>query len=175
MGCLSWIDARAYARWLSVQTGERYRLPSEAEWEYVARAGATTRYFWGDDAEPICNFSNSYDLSGRRASAFAYEWAECDDGYTHVAPVGSFRPNPFGLFDVLGNVWEWTEDCYTLNYPAEPVDGSDYQSEGECELRSVRGGSWITRPERHRVSFRGRDPADNVFAPFGFRLARDIQ
>jgi len=118
---------------------------------------------------------NLFDETGRQTSNLPYVPAECDDGFPFTAPVGSFAPNAFGLHDVTGNVWEWTEDCYTTPYPPDLADGSSFQAEGECERRSIRGGSWITTPSRQRPAFRGRDPADVVFTPFGFRVARDLQ
>ena len=174
VGCVSWHDAKAYAAWLSRKTGKPYRLPSEAEWEYIARAGAGTRFPWGDDATDVCRRVNLFDASGRRASALPYVPAECDDGYPFTAPVGSFSPNAFGLHDVIGNVWEWTEDCYVVPYPPGHADGRSVQVEGQCERRSIRGGGWITTPSRQRPAFRGRDPADLVFVPFGFRVVRDL-
>ena len=174
VGCVSWRDAKAYVQWLRNKTGKPYRLLSEAEWEYVARAGATTRYFWGDGTEDMCKYANVYDKVGRQASDFPWEPVDCDDGHGHAAPVGSYEPNPFGLYDVIGNVWEWTEDCHTEYYPLQPVDGSSHQDDGECWRRSIRGGSWITRASRQRAAFRGRDPEDTVFVPFGFRVARDL-
>lgn len=175
VGCISWLDAKAYVAWLSAKTGKRYRLPSESEWEYVARAGTTTRYYWGDAADDICERANLFDASGRRASDLAYVSADCDDGYPFTAPVGSFPPNPFGLYDITGNVWEWAEDCYAMPYPPDLADGSSYQVEGECKLRSIRGGGWITSVPRQRPAFRGRDPEPLVFVPFGLRVARDLR
>lgn len=174
VACMSWHDAKAYVAWLSARTGKPYRLLSESEWEYVARAGSNTRFPWGDSAEDICKRANVFDESGKRASDLVYVPAECDDGYPFTAPVGSFKPNAFGLYDVIGNVWEWTEDCYAVPYPAGLSDGRSYQVEGKCERRSIRGGSWITTPLRQRPAFRGRDPEAVVFAPFGIRVARDV-
>jgi formylglycine-generating enzyme required for sulfatase activity len=175
VSCVSWDDAKAYVSWLSKKTEKRYRLLSESEWEYAARGGTTTRFFWGDSADEICRHVNLFDKSGTAASDLVYVPAECDDGYPFTAPVGSFPPNPFGLHDIIGNVWEWTEDCYIVPYPLDLADGRSYQAEGECEKRSIRGGSWITTPSRQRAAFRGRDPADVVFTPFGFRVARDLE
>jgi formylglycine-generating enzyme required for sulfatase activity len=177
VACVSWEDARAYVEWLARGTGERYRLPTEAEWEYAARAGTTTGYFWGSDASagpPACDFANVYDESGQEKNAFNWAPFACDDGFGQVAPVGSFRPNAFGLHDMIGNVWEWTADCYVAPYPAAPVDGSAVEAAGECERRTARGGSWITRPNRQRVTFRGRDPPETLYSFFGFRVARDL-
>ena len=174
VACLNWTDAKAYVSWLSEKTGNTYRLPTEAEWEYAARAGSTTDFYWGDDPEAGCEYANMNDASGARNN---FPWAngECDDGYPHASPVGAFKPNAFGLYDIIGNVWEWTQDCYVLYYEGAPVDGSAHEISGECERRSVRGGSWITRPDRNRVSIRARDPEDTVYFMFGLRVARDLE
>lgn len=180
VGCISWHDAKAYVAWLSAKTNKSYRLPSESEWEYVARAGATTRFPWGDSVEGMCERANVFDQSGKQASALVnahdvpYIAAECDDGYAFTSPVGSFPPNAFGLHDVIGNVWEWNEDCYAVPYPSGLSDGSSYQVEGECARRSIRGGGWVTAPSRQRPAFRGRDPEALVFVPFGIRVVRDL-
>ncbi|MEO8445372.1 MAG: SUMF1/EgtB/PvdO family nonheme iron enzyme, partial [Gammaproteobacteria bacterium] len=173
--CVSWRDARDYAAWLAGRTGKPYRLLSEAEWEYVARAGSTGVFPWpAGDAEP-CNAGNVYDQSGARVNGFDWEPFACDDGYGQAAPVGSFTANAFGLKDVLGNVWEWTADCYVAPYPASPADGSPVTVDGDCPQRAVRGGSWISRPSRQRVTFRGRDPEDARYSFFGIRVARDLR
>ncbi|CAG0942313.1 Formylglycine-generating enzyme [Gammaproteobacteria bacterium] len=178
VACVSWNDAQAYVQWLSQRTGRHYRLPSEAEWEYAARAGSTAAYYWvdqGADADSgACAYANVYDASGARANGFSWAPFGCDDGHAQAAPVGSYLPNAFGLHDMIGNVWEWTADCYQAPYPATLVDGSAVQAaQGSCERRAVRGGSWITRPSRQRVSFRGRDPVDARYSFFGFRVAAD--
>jgi formylglycine-generating enzyme required for sulfatase activity len=172
--CVSWRDASAYVAWLSRETARRYRLPSEAEWEYAARATTETPWYWGTDETQACANANTYDSVG--AAQLHFDWAPvgCDDGHALVAPVGSYPPNAFGLHDMLGNVWEWTADCYVAPYPATPVDGSAIEVDGRCERRAVRGGSWITRITRNRVTFRGRDPEDARYSYFGFRVARDL-
>lgn len=177
VACVSWDDAAAYARWLSERTGHRYRLPSEAEWEYAARAGTTAAYPWGDRAEDGCRFANLYDISA--AGRFGWPHAECDDGHPGPAPVGSYPANAFGLHDMIGNVWEWTADCYVAPYPVPAAEARaaavvEAPAGEPCARRSVRGGSWMTRPDRNRTSFRGRDPADTRFFMFGFRVARDL-
>jgi formylglycine-generating enzyme required for sulfatase activity len=176
VACISWRDAQAYVDWLKRRTGKKYRLPTEAEWEYVARGGTTTEYFWGNgDIPEACQYANVYDDSGAKASAFNWVPFSCDDGFGQAAPVGSFKPNAFGVYDIIGNLWEWTADCYQAPYPTQPVDGSAVQAAaGACEKRVARGGSWITRPSRQRVSFRGRDPEDALYSFFGFRVARDL-
>ena len=122
--CVSWEDAQAYTDWLSKETGETYRLPSEAEWEYAARAGTTTRYFWGDDDDSACAFANGHDATSKAQNGFGWTAFPCEDGFARTAPVGSFRANDFGLHDVSGNVWEWSKDSWHSNYDGAPTDGS---------------------------------------------------
>jgi formylglycine-generating enzyme required for sulfatase activity len=173
--CVSWLDAQEYLRWLGEKTGRTYRLPSESEWEYGARAGTTTARFWGEAWNEGCEHANLYDIAGRKAYPY-FDWthAACNDHHAELAPVGSFEPNAFGLHDMIGNVWEWTEDCYTASYEGAPTDGRPWVWEGGCERRSIRGGSWITTPARNRVAYRGRDPVDRRANYFGFRAARDL-
>jgi formylglycine-generating enzyme required for sulfatase activity len=171
--CVSWLDASAYAAWLSKLTHRHYRLLSEAEWEYAARAGSTTRFHWGDDPAVSCRHANLYDRSAVPL-AMPYAPAPCDDGYETVAPVASFPPNAFGLYDMIGNVWQWVEDCYVYEYPPAPVDGRPVPGYAGCPLRSIRGGSWGTRVDRLRPSWRGRDPDTRLNILFGFRVARDL-
>ena len=99
---------------------------------------------------------------------------DCDDGFAEIAPVGKFKPNSFGLHDMIGNVWEWTADCYRATYDKTPTDGSPEPAAADCDNWSVRGGGWMTRPSRQRLSFRGRDPNDAHYSYFGFRVARDL-
>jgi formylglycine-generating enzyme required for sulfatase activity len=171
--CVSWSDAQAYVAWLSRRTGQRYRLPTEAEWEYAARAGSTTEFPWGDDADAGCAWANVYDASTRDASRRSAP-ANCRDRHAGVAPVGAYPANAFGLHDLIGNVWEWTQDCYRVPYPATPVDGTAVEVQGPCELRTVRGGSWRSHMFRQRSTWRGRDPEDRKSDIFGFRIARDL-
>ena len=172
--CVGWTDAKAYTAWLSEKAGLPYRLLTEAEWEYVAKGGAETPWYWGDDPAEGCAHANMYDQTSADKWNLRWSPVACTDGHEEVAPVGSFPASPFGLHDILGNVWEWVEDCYVMPYPDGPVDGSAVQVEGMCDRRSVRGGSWITRASRHRASFRGRDPEPTLFNFFGFRVARDV-
>lgn len=185
VACVSWTDAKAYTAWLSRKTGHSYRLLSESEWEYAARAGSAAAYPWGDTAKDGCRMANTLDQAGMNAGMLppfqaikpgdAPNLAECNDGFAGAAPVGSLRPNAFGLYDMTGNVWEWVEDCYAAPYPADiPVDGSARQVNGPCPRRSVRGGSWITVPFRNRLSWRGRDEESLMSWIFGFRVARDL-
>ena len=155
---VSWDDAKAYVRWLNRKTGKQYRLPSEAEWEYAARAGTTTRYNWGDD---IGRNRANCDGCGSR-------WDR-----KQTAPAGSFPANVFGLHDVHGNVWEWVEDCRNVNYQGAPSDGSARMS-GDCSSRVLRGGSWFNEPRYLRSALRGRGRTGNRSYGLGFRVARTL-
>ena len=159
---VSWEDAQEYVRWLSRETGQRYRLLSEAEWEYVARAGTQTARYWGESESGQCRYGNGYD-----------DTAPCPDGYEYTAPVGSFQPNPFGLYDVLGNVWEWTEDCWNYDYSGAPPDGSAWGL-GDCSPRVLRGGSWSYWPRSLRSAYRLGGSAGDRYDFNGFRVARTI-
>ena len=156
---VGWKDASEFVGWLSRRTGEIYRLPSEAEWEYAARAGTTTRYPWGN--EPGTNRAN-FNGSGSR-------WSDLQ-----TAPVGSFDANDFGLHDMNGNVWEWTEDCWNDSFEGAPGDGTAWKS-GNCDRRVVRGGAWRVIPDAASSASRnsGGPPyeRDNYI---GFRLARTL-
>lgn len=171
--CVSWHDAKAYVAWLSRETGKPYRLLSEAEWEYAARGGRTTRWPWGEGEAAACRYANIAP-SGATAGQVPAADPGCDDGFATLARVGSLEPNGYGLYDMIGNVWEWVEDCSIIPYPAQPVDGRAVQSEGACERRAVRGGSWRTRLSRQKPTFRGRDPETMQSQIFGFRVARDL-
>ena len=155
---VSFNDALAYVRWLSHETGEQYRLPSEAEWEYAARAGSQTRYAWGDE---IGRNRANCDGCGSR-------W---DDDST--APVGSFAPNAFGLHDLHGNVWEWTEDCWNDNYAGAPSDGTAWWS-GDCDRRALRGGSWNSSSAGLRSAFRYGGTSTDRTDLLGFRVIRTL-
>jgi formylglycine-generating enzyme required for sulfatase activity len=155
---VSWIDAQDYLRWLSRRTGHAYRLPSEAEWEYAARAGTTTARYWGDEIG-----------SGH---------ANCDGcgsawDNTAPAPVGSFAPNDFGAYDMLGNVWEWTQDCWNDSYGGAPADGAAWLT-GKCYRRVLRGGSWNFRPAVVRAAVRLWVEPATRHQSIGFRVARSL-
>ena len=176
--CVSWFDAKAYTVWLSGKTGERYRLPSEAEWEYVARDGTQSTWSWGENSDLACRTGNVFDRQGASSdyakAHSSWDPVDCDDGFQGVAPVGSFPANSFGLHDLGGNVWEWNEDCSVRFYQKESVDESPWQTEGPCDERSIKGGSWGSMISRHRPAFRGRDPEPLASHMFGFRVARDL-
>jgi len=173
--CVGHADARAYAAWLSRIAGKTYRLPSEAEWEYAARGGGRGIYSWGNNADLGCGYANTYDRSGRRQLDFGWSYVDCEDGYAELAPVARFKPNAFGLYDMIGNVWEWTADCYQETYDTTPRDGSAVTGDADCAKWTVRGGGWMTRPSRNRLTFRGRDPVDARYSYFGFRVARNLK
>jgi formylglycine-generating enzyme required for sulfatase activity len=165
---VSWNDANCYAQWLSKKTGAEipYRLPTEAEWEFAARAGAQTRYWWGPDIKEqmaVCDGCMS-DWSGKSEKK---QTAEVDDP--------AFEPNPWGLYHISGNTWEWVEDCWHENYNGAPGDGSAWESEnnGNCSRRVLRGGSWVDTPVGLRSAHRYKLNNDYRYYNVGFRLARD--
>jgi len=174
VACVSWSDAKAYVQWLARRTGKPYRLPSEAEWEYAARAGSTARWPWGDSATDGCDFANLYDLSSRESYAFGWEPTRCRDSYPDVAPAGALRANAFGLYDMIGNVAEWVEDCYTDSYIGRPRDGRAWVWAGGCSRRVVRGGSWVTPADRARSAYRDSAEIGTRADHLGFRVALDL-
>lgn len=172
--CIDWHDAVAYADWLSAKTGARYRLPSEAEWEYAAKAGTRTLRPWGNDPDGGCREVNANDRSTVRRYPLGWGKVDCDDGFADVAPVGSLRPNAWGLYDMLGNVWEWAEDCSSLDYIGRPTDARAWVWDGGCKRRIQRGGGWSTGPERTRPGFHGDGTADDRADFAGFRVVREL-
>ncbi|MBN8482376.1 MAG: formylglycine-generating enzyme family protein, partial [Xanthomonadales bacterium] len=171
---VSWNDANAYVEWLAQRTGKRYRLPSEAEFEYALRAGAQTAYGWGD-GEPksvLANVTGDGDRSpGKRSWGRAF--SGYDDGHWGPAPVRTYPPNPFGLHDLDGNLSEWVDDCWHDNYVRAPRDSTAWVNPG-CARRVVRGGSWGSAPEQVRSAYRIGVAADARSARVGFRIARDL-
>lgn len=152
---VSWKGAQEFVKKLSAKTGKNYRLPSEAEWEYAVRAGSTTDFSFGNDVKLLAE----------------YAWfSENSDSKTH--PVGLKKPNSFGLYDMHGNVWEWTQDCWNISYIGAPTDGSSW-ARGDCSLRVVRGGSWISIPSDLRSAYRIWVTSAIRFSNDGFRVARD--
>ncbi|NII09387.1 formylglycine-generating enzyme family protein [Oleiagrimonas sp. C23AA] len=171
---VSWNDARAYATWLSKHTGKSYRLASEAQFEYALRAGTQSRYWWGNGrpSSRVENLTGSGDRSsiGRR---WSNAFAGYRDGYWGPAPVASFAANPFGLYDMDGNVSEWVDDCWHDNYTRAPRDGSAWVNPG-CARRVVRGGSWGSAPDQDRSAFRLGVAADTRSGRVGFRVMREL-
>lgn len=154
---INWSDAAAYTEWLSRKTGFTYRLPTEAEWEYAARGGTDTEYWWGD--EPGLSNANCRN---------------CGPEITHETyPVGSFDANPFGLYDVHGNVWEWVQDCWNPNHVDAPADGSARLT-GNCMFRVTRSGSWYYVNTNARAAYRSKYPAKAFSYGIGIRVVREI-
>ena len=175
---VSWEHAREYVRWLSRETGEEYRLLSESEWEYAARGGATTARHWGESESGQCRYENGWDQTAAATlDLHDMKPVDCSDGYAYTAPVGTYGANAFGLHDMLGNVMEWTEDCWNgwnASYSGAPSDGSAWLS-GDCSQRVLRGGSWSDPPLFLRSAFRFKSLAWNWYGDNdGFRVARTI-
>ncbi len=168
---VSWNDATAYCQWLSRKEGKEYRLPTEAEWEYACRAGTTTRYWCGDDAEALAQVDNVADATLKAKIPDLDNTIPSSDGYAFTSPVGSFRANPFGLYDMHGNASQWCADWYETNYYSASASdnprGPDFGTP-----RVIRGGSWAFRTSDARSAFRSGSPPDFRFSIIGFRVAR---
>jgi formylglycine-generating enzyme required for sulfatase activity len=161
--CVSWEDAQAYVRWLSSRSGLPVRLPSEAEWEYAARAGTTTPYWWGSSIAPQqANFKASATGDGS-----SHQWPQ------QTLPVHNFEPNPWGIYQVHGNIWEWVEDGWSPSYAGAPHDGSARQ-EATSSKRGVRGGSWLNGPRGVRSARRHAAEPGLRRSDIGFRIAAAI-
>jgi formylglycine-generating enzyme required for sulfatase activity len=170
---VSWDQARSYVEWLSRMTGKEYRLLTDAEWEYAARAGTQTAYSFGSELTEICRHTNLADESFRR-QGYTGDIANCDDGHAETAAVGSYPANAFGLYDMPGNVWEWVQDCYDAEaYATAPSDGSTAPDKPNCS-RVLRGGSWVNDPRDLRAASRYRDGHDSRDNSYGFRVARAV-
>lgn len=172
---VSWDDAQQFVGWLRSETGEPYRLLSEAEWEYVARAGSSDGRYWGESSSGQCRYANGADQSLERLDdENEYTSVSCDDGFPYFGPIGTFIPNGYGLYDVLGNVYEWVEDCYHESYVGAPNDGTASKT-GDCSRRVTRGGSWSTGPGQMRSAARKGREAGGRWSNFGFRVARTLK
>jgi formylglycine-generating enzyme required for sulfatase activity/uncharacterized caspase-like protein len=173
--CVNWDDAKAFATWLSHKTSKPYRLLTEAEREYVTRAGSKTRYSFGNDEKSLCKHGNVLDHTAKRSMKGIDIWpfADCDDGYAYTAPVGHFAANAFGIHDTHGNVWDWTEDCWHENYQGAPTDSSAWTS-GDCSKRVIRGGAWRDFPLNLRSASRLAGDVRDHDNDQGFRLARTL-
>ncbi len=163
--CVSWQDAQVYARWLSKETGKHYRLLSEAEWEYAARAGTITARPWGQSA--------SHDRANTGADRCCAPLVSGRDRWLHTSPAGSFPANAFGLSDMLGNVWQWVEDCASEGYQDAPTNGAPREAD-PCEARIVRGGSWFHPSDMARSASRAADRGDFRVGDIGFRVAETL-
>jgi formylglycine-generating enzyme required for sulfatase activity len=204
--CVSWDDAKAYAEWLAKKTGKKYRLLSEAEWEYAALGGARDIRPWGDDEKAACQHANVWDetyqkergmpkradrtqvagtgprvreavsnpFNEKRGSEWFLDLHWCADAYAFTAPSGKYSANAYGLNDMIGNAWEWVEDCLNATYTGAPEDGSAWQT-GACANRVLRGGSWSSVPADARAVQRFFRPKQARRADFGFRIAMTLQ
>jgi formylglycine-generating enzyme required for sulfatase activity len=161
---VSWNDAKSYVAWLSGKTGKAYRLLSEAEREYVTRAGTTTPFWWGSSIS-----TEQANYNGRDY----YNAGSRGEFRQHTLPVNSFEPNPWGLYQVHGNVWEWNEDCFNLSYNGAPSDGSAWTT-GDCNRHVGRGGSWYDSPSDLRAAHRGSSPSNQRSNSVGFRVSRTL-
>ena len=165
--CVNWEDAHAYVSWLNARTGGGYRLLSEAEWEYAARAGSKAAFSWGDEgSHDLANYGAAVDSCCRGLAAGRDQWLA-------TAPARSFPPNAFGLYDLHGNAWEWAQDCYTDDLSALPGNATAHESP-DCRRRQVRGGSWIYFPFLMRSANRGGDEQGVRGADLGFRIAKTL-
>ncbi len=172
--CVSWNAANDYVAWLNEAfDSEQYRLLSESEWEYAARAGSTTTYWWGENENDFCELTNGVDRSARARFPSWERAGECDDGYVFTAPVGHYESqNAFGVEDMVGNVWEWVSDCYADSYASKPRDGSPQLSDESCERRVIRGGAWGDYGAFYlRSAYRGAWDPTQSFTNLGFRIA----
>ncbi len=174
---IAWPEAKAYAAWLSAKTGKSYRLLSESEFEYAARGGTQTAWYWGgnESKSKSCEFANLHDESGKKAHP-NYVWSHvlCDDGAAENNEVGKYKANAFGLHDMMGNVREWVDDCHQAGYVGAPDDGSVRKHDGVCEKRVVRGGAWLDGPSTARAAYRYSEIEGMRNYQTGFRLARDL-
>ena len=172
--CVNWQDATTYASWLSARTGQPYRLPSEAEWEYAARAGTLEPRFWGPRSDQACDYANVFDVTSKTSNGFRWDAHECDDGFAFTSPAGGFRPNGYGFHDMLGNVFEWVEACWSDSYGGAPSNGIA-RLDGDCTRRVLRGGSWINHPwqvrSASRLAYRMTERSPNL----GFRVAKSLE
>jgi formylglycine-generating enzyme required for sulfatase activity len=170
--CTSWEDAQSYVRWLSTESDENYRLLSEAEWEYAARSGTSTTRYWGDDADDACGYANVHDFTSKRVNKIDRPIHICDDGFARTSPVGKFKPTALGLYDMLGNVWEWVEDCWHPDYEGAPTAGTAWSTDCVDRRRTLRGGSWNSDPSSVRSANRFRNDPANRLDSYGFRVAK---
>lgn len=176
--CVSWNDAQAYLAWLNQQVpGKGYRLLSEAEWEYAARAGQTGHFPWGndDDLSAACAHANVMDTAGKaQVSNVTWAGVNCSDGAAHTASGPAFKPNAFGLYNMAGNAWEWLQDVGHANYIGAPMDGSPWTLGGDQTMRITRGGAWFSYPQAMRSAYRSQSAQDFRGGGVGFRIARPV-
>lgn len=177
---ISWFDAHVYLDWLSMRNNSQYRLLSDAEYEYATRAGTMTPWFWGNHSDQQSTYANGADLSSMdiedtfslsQTYGAPIQPAQCRTGYSFTSPVGKFKPNRFGLYDMSGNVWEWVEDCFSENHLPTTQSPAKWDN---CDFRAIRGGSWAMEPAFLRSAVRQRDYSWHNDRDIGFRVARDL-
>ena len=177
---VSWQDARAYVEWLTEETGQAYGLPSEARWEYAARAGTRTARYWGESAEEQCRYANAFDRTLARTNdkglamfeEYGMTYPSCSDDHGEgTAPAGSYEPNAFGLYDMIGNLTEWTDDCWNPDHSGRP-DHAGTRFSGDCSRRMLRGGTWAYPSEFLRSAYRFQFELDHRDNGLGFRVVR---
>lgn len=172
--CVTRKDAEDYAVWLSHKTGQKYRLPSEAEWEYAARAGTSTPYYWGKEIDDGCDFAAIYDQSTDKATGYKFVTAKCNDNTPYTARVGSFKPNKWGIFDITGNAREWVSDSWIDSYKTGPYTEKP-RKEGISQFPVLRGGAWNYMPQNLRIAYRSSYYSWLMRSyMWGFRLVREI-
>ncbi len=164
---VTWVDAMDFIEWLSSVTGEDFRLPTEAEWEYAARAGSDDDFTYGNNDQQLCEFANIAD----KTTTIGWRNQDCSDGFRTTAPVGSLKPNAFGLYDMQGNVWEWLDDCWAKDYRKAPANSLPMGNDN-CSKRAQRGGSWFYGSEESRLSYRAYGNELDKSVTLGFRLVR---
>ncbi len=173
VACVSWLDATAYARWLAEEAGAPYRLPTETEWEYAARAGTSTPFHFGSNTNLLCRYGNVQDRTRLPLRNFWANKANCRDRAVYPTPVGSYAANSFQLHDMHGNLAEWVEDCWHPGYERKPRDGSA-RTASDCSLRVVRGGSWASPLSSVRSAARAGMSTGDRSGAFGFRVVRSL-
>ena len=173
--CINFADAEDFAGWLSQKTGKPYRLLGEAEYEYALRGGTRTEYWWGDDKDAMCRYANGPDAHVMSLFPNWRDGAACEDGHDFLAPVASYASNAYGLYDMAGNAWEWTADCFVTGYVVQPRDGSPYDNGQQCGWRTTRGGSFGYAVYDFRSAQRNWKIAPYMRGgDVGFRVARDL-
>jgi formylglycine-generating enzyme required for sulfatase activity len=164
--CVSFNDIKMFIEWLNEKEKKTYRLPTEEEWESACRAGTTTIRYWGNSVNSACFYANIYDITGRRVNKMHWDRHFCDDGIARTAPVARYKPNNFGLYDMLGNVWEWCSDFYRHTLDIENESRTDVGG----EYRVIRGGSWESSPAHARSAMRQGQLMSSANPYMGFRL-----
>ncbi|MEM7082956.1 MAG: SUMF1/EgtB/PvdO family nonheme iron enzyme [Pseudomonadota bacterium] len=166
--CVSWHDAKAFIRWLNQRRDATFRLPTEAEWEYAARAGSTQTHYFDLENSAFCHHANVADQSALKDYP-SFSVVQCDDGFTRTSPVAHFQANPWGVYDLYGNVWEWVEDCWNTHYKEAPIQGEAWL-DGDCGRRGFRGGGYGDIENFARSALRNRANAHQRKDDIGFRL-----